>query len=211
MRAGEWGQVTTQWTVDHYRQNHGYTGPIEILPRLVDVELFKRRRHDGHWLLYVGRIAPEKRVFELARVAAELGRPLHIVGDYDHPRRDKPPLDRAIDHYNAVVTFSVAQTMTGVARAYRMGDILVSASRRETFCRVFLEALASGMAVASTAIGGCRDWASEWVEFVDDLADLSGAVDRAKPLTDEQYNDFVAGYSWQSRACDFEKIVKGVV
>ena len=216
---------------EHYVARFGVDeGKITVIPRLVDVDVFNRSTRSSQSqgmtrLLYVGRIAPEKRVWLLAGVLAELRKrnpdsdyTLRIVGDYDHPHRDSPPLQDAIATHGVegAVTFGVSYSVEGMAELYRRGDVLVSPSRREQFCQVFLEALASGLAVVTTADGGAREWAQDYVDFtstperVGEMVDL--VEDARPPLGPEWvYEEFVCQYSWQARKAEFVEMVEGVL
>ena len=216
---------------EHYVARFGVDeGKISVVPRLVDVDVFNRSARSAQGqgltrLLYVGRIAPEKRVWLLAGVLAELRKrnpdadyTLRIVGDYDHPHRDSPPLQDAIATHGVegAVTFGVSYSVEGMAELYRRGDVLVSPSRREQFCQVFLEALASGLAVVTTADGGAREWAWPFVGFTSTPERVGEMVDLVEeacpPLYPEWvYDDFVCQYSWQARKAEFVEMVEGVL
>lgn len=197
----------TPSAAEHFASGHGYPiDRIRIVPRLVETDLFKWKKRGRLRLLYVGRISPGKRVYELVNLLAVLRSAggdytLRIVGDYDHPYRDELPLQTAIrkQGMNEYITFSKALTPDKLAAEYGQGDVFVSASVRETFCQVFLEALASGMAVVSTAEGETREWADEYVSFTTDrdaLDELPGLVEWAKPL--QNYNEFWRRFSWDA-------------
>ncbi len=108
---------------------------------------------DGRDLLvgYVGRLAPEKRVERLARLAAVPGARLVVVGD--GPSRP-----------------AVAETLSGsgarllgrldgddLARAYAVLDVFVHTGTDETFGQSLQEAMASGVPVVAPASGGPLD------------------------------------------------------
>lgn len=198
---------------------------ITVLPKPVDMQVFKpspmshqnrKRRH----LLYAGRIAPEKRVWLLPAVLRKLRDrdkryTLDIVGDYDHPERDGPPLMEAIaaNQVKGSVHFSVAHTAEEMAAAYQACDVLVSASINETFGHVFSEALACGLAVVTTARGGVREWAGGYVDFVDSIEEIVEAIERAQsPLVSGSVRErFEREYSWQARKAEFVDVVRGVL
>ena len=201
---------------------HGLDGSrIAVLPRLVDTEIFRPverpQSENRHHLLYVGRIAPGKCVWMLPMVLRKLRDQdvrytLDIVGDYDHPERDKPPLMQALiaNRVRGSVHFGVAWTVEEMAEAYRAADVLVSASVSETFGQTFVEALACGLPVVTTAGGGCREWAEGYVQFVDSAEDMAQAiVDASYPLADfEAVARFHSEYSWQARKAEFVEIVE---
>lgn len=208
----------------HFIEEHGVAeDKIMVLPQLVDVETFQRQEKGNHRLLYVGRIAPGKRVWLLAELLGKLRQAdkrytLRIVGDYDHPPRDEPLLREAIAAHKvkSSVKFSVALTVGEVAATYRQGDVFVSASQSETFGHTFLEALASGLPAVTTARGEVREWASRYVYFTHaneefDVDEMAWLVENAEPLSVELRDRFEAEYSWQARKAEFVGMVEGVL
>lgn len=135
--------------------------------RGVDARLFSpTRRHDSvrdefapgaeHVMVYVGRLAPEKRVDLLLdayrRVRADLGDSvgLVIVGDGPagpHLRASAPP----------GVCFTGYLSGVDLAEAFAAADVFAFPSDTETFGNVVLEALASGVPVVAPARGGVTD------------------------------------------------------
>jgi len=204
---------------EHFSGRHKFGGAIKVLPRLVDVGWFERRatKDSGpRRLLYVGRFAPGKRVRAVIEAFAELratgeAHTLYLVGAPDDVQRDMPPIEDAIRRARATgsVTASRADTIEECGTAYGHGDVLVSASTSETFCQVFLEALASGLAVVTTAKGGCREWAWPFVTFVDRPEQLADGVRVARALGGAEYDEFVREFSWQARRGEWEGAIRG--
>ena len=208
----------------HFIEHGIAADKITVLPRPVDMEIFKPPSsvlRDGvYHLLYAGRIAPEKRVWWLPEVLAKLRTrskryTLDIIGDYDHPERDKPPLMEAIAAHEVKgsVHFSVAHTAEEMAAAYQACDVLVSASITETFGHVFTEALACGLAAVTTAQGGVREWAAPYVTFVDDVDGMVEAIEKAHPplVPGAVWQRFWQKFSWQARKAEFVGVVEGAL
>jgi glycosyltransferase involved in cell wall biosynthesis len=107
-------------------------------------------------LLYVGRLAPEKRLdvlmeaFPAIREAVGPGVALVLVGD-------GPWMDRLRARKLAGVHFLGYRTGSALAQAYASGDIFVFPSDTETFGNVVTEALASGLPVVAPAKGGVME------------------------------------------------------
>lgn len=145
----------------------GFTQDLRIWSRGVDTEMFSpewRRQEIREEmapgaevvLLYVGRLAPEKRLGILMkafrRVREVLGPrvALVLVGDgpwKDHLRQMAPE----------GVHFTGYRTGEALSRAYAAGDIFAFPSDTETFGNVVTEALASGLPVVAPRKGGVVD------------------------------------------------------
>jgi glycosyltransferase involved in cell wall biosynthesis len=124
-----------------------------VLPwtRGVDTGLFRPRPvrlfGEGPVFLYVGRIATEKNI--TAFLALDLpGRKVVVGGG--------PQLEELRARYPAVL-FTGKRTGEALAQCYASADVLVFPSRTDTFGMVLLEAMASGLPVATFPVTGPID------------------------------------------------------
>ena len=103
-------------------------------------------------LLYVGRLAREKRVAHLAPVLRGLRR-VHLAIVGDGPARAE--LEQTFA--GLPVTFTGYLRGEALATAYASSDLFVFPSDSEAFGNVVLEAMASGLPVVAAAAGGVED------------------------------------------------------
>ena len=137
-------------------------------------ELLRRHLAPGGEVLvgYVGRLAQEKRVSDLAALAGIPGVRLVVIGD--GPQRDS--LRRLLPGAAFLGLLEGAE----LSRAFASLDVFVHPGRDETFCQSAQEALACGVPVVAPAAGGLLDLVeSGWqgrLAPAGDLAALRGAV-----------------------------------
>lgn len=150
--------------------------------RGVDTDRFGPERRSDTWRTevadgstivgYVGRLAPEKQVEDLVALAGIDGTRLVIVGD--GPAR--PALERALP--GAVFTGHLSGG--ALATALASFDVFVHPGESETFGQTIQEALASGVPVVATGVGGpvdlVRSSIDGWLYRPGDLRDLRARV-----------------------------------
>ena len=111
--------------------------------------------------LFVGRLSPEKRVRELVEVWAEL------LGEETAPPRvrlvivgggpDGPALKKAVADLGLSGSVLLAGPQQDLLPYYRAADVFILPSISEGLSNSMLEAMASGVAVLASRVGGARD------------------------------------------------------
>lgn len=180
--------------------------------RGVDAERFRPARRDevlrARWgaptiIGYVGRLAPEKQVEDLAVLQSIPGTRLVIVGD--GPSRGR--LEALLPH----ALFLGHLSGDDLAAATASFDVFVHPGESETFGQTLQEAHASGVPVVATGRGGPRDLVRMGIDGwlyrpgdLDDLrmrvTDLTGDV-RKRQAFGRAGNEAVQERSWES-VCD---------
>jgi glycosyltransferase involved in cell wall biosynthesis len=124
-------------------------------PRYRD-EAMRSALSDGHpdetILLYVGRLSTEKQIHHLRAVLEAVpGTRLAIVGD--------GPYREELEQHFAGTPTKFMGYMTGepLSRAYASADIFTFTSAMESFGLVLVEAMAAGLPVVTTLVGGAKD------------------------------------------------------
>jgi glycosyltransferase involved in cell wall biosynthesis len=156
-------------------RRHGFTGPLTIVPQFgVDPELFSpRSRGQGSGVRssaalspqpsaftigYLGRLVPEKGLLDL--VAALAGLPPHVslrlIGDGSQ----RMAIERRADELGLTGRIEIRPSVasTAVPAALRALDVLVLPSRttaswKEQFGRVLIEAMSCGVPVLGSSSG----------------------------------------------------------
>jgi glycosyltransferase involved in cell wall biosynthesis len=184
----EWGYRMERWF--HRPAEHTLVGTQSLIreldarrvgqrlvrwPRGVDTERFKpeHRQADVYDLprpiwLYVGRVAAEKSIEDFLRLSLPGSKV--VVGD--------GPARRELEQRYPSTTFRGWRFGQELAHHFASADCFVFPSRTETFGNVILEALASGLPVASVPAPGPIDIVQEGINgAIDD--DLHHACMRA--------------------------------
>ena len=225
--------VFTRWAASHtdcliaptgkvrlLLQGYGVEKPIFVVPSGIDLRRFRGEPdplrgavlrasldipRERTVLVFVGRLAEEKRVDELLRFRANMGPggvTLLLVGD-GPDRKRLEGVAQSLGLAAPDVVFAGMVPAEQVADWYQLGDLFVSASTSETQGLTYAEALAAGVPVLCRAdpclLGVVRDGENGWqyhgeAEFRQRLEDFLAhpqrreALCRAARETGEEYS-----------------------
>jgi len=207
----------------HLVQHYGADpSRIAVIPCGVDTNLFLPGDQaaaraalgldDQPRLLYVGRLAPIKGLETLLDAMARLrasGTPVHLSivgGDADEPLNGHEGALRArlarLD-LGGTVTFVGAQPQERLRAWYVAADATVLPSHYESFGMVALEAMACGIPVVASRVGGLqttvRDGVTGLLVRESDPAALAGALDRLLGDPDLRFRLGREGVQWAAR------------
>ena len=208
---------------NHLMQHYGADpARIAVIPCGVDTNLFMPGEQvaaraalgldDRPRLLYVGRLAPIKGLGTLLDAMARLraaGSRVHLSivgGDADEPLNGHEGELRArlarLD-LGGAVTFVGAQPQERLRAWYVAADATVLPSHYESFGMVALEAMACGIPVVASRVGGLqttvRDGVTGLLVRESDPAALAGALDRLLGDPDLRFRLGREGVQWAAR------------
>lgn len=195
--------------------------PISIIPNGVDTKLFRpavageRAASNTLRLLYVGRLIPRKGVELLLRALGGFGDvTLSVAGD--GPERER--LARLAGEYGVSVDFLGHVAHAELPQLYRKHDAFILPSRNEGMSNTVLEAMASGMPVIVTNVGGTAELVdgNGVVLAVDDEPALRAAVLELRDnpgrrrAMGARSREIALGYSWEAVAEEYLKLYRKV-
>lgn len=173
----------------------GVKAEVGLWQRGVDVEKFHPRHasadmraqlSDGHpddvLLIYVGRISPEKRLHDLKAVLEQVpGTRLALVGDGP----ERPALEQMFA--GLPVRFMGFMQGEALSQAYASADVFVFPSALESFGLVVVEAMAAGLPVVASRVGGVLDVIDEGrTGYTFAPGDVAGLVEGVRQIASDR-------------------------
>jgi glycogen(starch) synthase len=140
---------------------------VHVIPPGYDPALFAAAAPDPFpglprpRVAYLGRLAPQKDVGTLLEAFARLPAPAQLLVAGDGP--DRPALQRRAQPFGNRVHFTGFVPHTQVPAVLRHADVLVLCSIYEEFGAALIEAMAAGLPVVATRVGGTADLVKDGV------------------------------------------------
>lgn len=199
----------SRWSCEELRKSG--VDNVHLWPRGVDSKKFSPEkrdidlrcellgdRPDRKLVGYVGRLANEKRVDDLAILEKRDDIQLVIVGD--------GPARLRLERELPTAKFVGYQSGEDLARFYASLDVFVHTGKHETFCQSIQEALASGVPVIAPNSGGPTDLVKHgWTGFLIDTSNsysLNHSINQVLTLSEpalmsERARNSVIDRTWE--------------
>lgn len=155
---------------------------IELISNPVDTDRFRPSDEPRDIdVLYVGRLSPEKGPQDLLDACLELPPQTHVV--IAGSGRMRADLEKGAAAASCTIEFTGFLSEDELARIYRRARVVVIPSHTEALPNVALEAMASGVPVVATRVGGLPtlidDGTTGWLVEPRDVQGLREAIERA--------------------------------
>jgi glycosyltransferase involved in cell wall biosynthesis len=156
------------------------------IPNALDFSVYPAQPHRGDYLLFLGRMSPEKGAHRAVAVAMEIGLPLKLAGKRREPAEHlyfkelvEPHLRDGHIEYLGEVTHGEKVELLQNARA-----TLFPIDWEEPFGLVMIESMACGTPVIATRRGSVPEVVEDGRTgiVVDDYADMGAAIEAADEL-----------------------------
>jgi glycosyltransferase involved in cell wall biosynthesis len=178
-------------------------GPIESIPNPIDMRAWPLHERKGDYLLWVGRMTPEKGPHRAIAAARAIDVPLVLAGVIQPGQQEffdrevAPHIDGSHVRFVGEIGGSVKQSMFGRARG-----LLMPIRWDEPFGMVMVEALASGTPVIAFREGAANELVVDGKTgyLVNDERAMADAIGQLSRIDPRDCRD------WVSRHCDGEAV-----
>ena len=188
---------------------------IEAICNPIDVRSWPLQTQKDDYLLWVGRMNPDKGPHRAIHAAREAGRPLILAGvvqpgqEEFYEREVAPHVDGERVRFVGEVGGAEKRTLFANARA-----LLVPIRWEEPFGMVMVEALASGTPVIAFPEGAARELVVDGQTgfLVDDESAMAAAVDRVDAIDPHACRDWVIAHcDVDAVAVAYERVYRSAV
>ena len=185
---------------------------ITVVPNFVSLDQFSPRADDRRdraagerVLMHISNMRPVKRLLDIVRIFAKVQRevPARLVLVGDGPDRDAA--QREAEALGVGARVRCLGKVDDVAEALRSADLYLLPSATESFGLSALEALATGVPVVGTRVGGLPEVVEHGVSgFLGEVGDVDGLARGALELLTDAKRWRVASEAARARAERFD-------
>ncbi len=175
-------------------QDCGINARIDVVPNVVDTDFFHPadqpvQKSGAMSILFIGLLVPKKNLSCLLEVLSRLHKNrndfvLEVIGE--GPHRDEYEARVQDLGLTGLVNFHGYQSKSDLAAMMRRSHFLVLPSEYETFGCVALEAIASGIPVVVSDVGGLREFVQPHVGIRVPPGDVSALAEAVDYMLDHQ-------------------------
>jgi glycosyltransferase involved in cell wall biosynthesis len=133
-----------------------FTSLVDIIPPAIP----EQRPAPETRLLFAGRFAPEKGIdliLDAAHLLIDQGHSIHVDLVGDGPLAEQLRRHPFVTNYSSVTFHGWIHDDTALDRFFQRADIFVHPSRSEGIPKVLLKAMAHGLPIVTTTVGGIPD------------------------------------------------------
>jgi glycosyltransferase involved in cell wall biosynthesis len=180
------------------------------IPNAIDLSIYPTKPHRGEYLLFIGRMSPDKGAHRAVAVAMELGLPLKMAGKLREPKERQyfaeyvePHVGHGGIEYLGEVTHGEKVELLQDARA-----TLFPIEWEEPFGLVMIESMACGTPVIATRHGAVPEVIEHGLSgiIVDHFREMAGALEAADALDPIECRHYVEElFSPERMVADYER------
>ena len=155
------------------------------VPNAIDVTKYPFEPHEGEYLVFLGRMSPDKGAHRAVRIAQELGQPLKLAGKNAEPAEQAYFDEHVRPHLGSDCEYLGEISHDEKVELLRRATVtLVPISWEEPFGLVLIESMACGTPVVATRRGSVPEVVRHGVTgiVVDHFDEFAPAVERARAL-----------------------------
>lgn len=170
---------------ERMKEVFGIAKPVRVIYNSVNLSQYKPKAHHNPepLLVHVSNFRPVKRVLDCVRVLAELRKRtparLKMVGDGP----DRGPAERLAQELGVADYVEFPGKCSNIGAIIAEADVLLLPSELEAFGLVALEAMASGVPVVATKVGGIPEVVTDGIDgFLCAVGDIEAMAARTYDL-----------------------------
>ena len=226
------GLVADGWAAEHLPAVIGQ--PVHAVPKGVDAELFRPTGvnlrealglRDRHVVLSVGRFVPIKNMALLIDAMAKMAPAdpsLHLLLVGEGPELQSLKEQAARLGVARAVTFAGYVPQSEMAPYYRTADLFALGSNFDNSPNVVLEAMACGLPIVATAVGGVAEYVAsgrggdlvprgDAIAMAGVLGDWMSSVERRRAAGAFNHQRVVQEFSWRASASRLLDVYRAIL